>query len=152
MKKKILLFGIFIIMLLVLLFIVINNYKNTNPVITNTTDLKEHSLILDTSKYKSIEINDIKKITINICNEASQEPIYYTNQEDISNIYNDLGNIVIGEETDIRITDSSFSVIIETNDKTVIFSFEGNNYIDGNNAYTTDKLYDLKKIIQANSK
>lgn len=105
-------------------------------------------LISERTDYKSIKLEEIKEIEIAVVGEMVFEPIIIEDRDQIEEIYNALGKIVIRDESDVMVLDDEFTVIIKAEDKTVSFCFEGNYIVQNNKRYETYGLSDLKKLIE----
>ena len=103
-----------IILIVLVLLLVFNTQNNDNP--KQSSKIETQSL-MDYEEYKSINNDNINKITIIRYTEAGQDEKIITDKTEITSIYNYLKSINIGKETKMACEDNTTIYKIELNNK-----------------------------------
>ena len=108
---------------------------------------KNNKYIYDREEYKNIVVDDIKEIEINPSYEIVVDPIIIQDKDKIKSVFKLLGEIEIENETNLRIADDGYSVLIKTDDTITSYYFEGNILHIDNKYYEVNGLYKLKHLV-----
>lgn len=95
----------FIILLFIVFFVI---FKVTKPGTKIT-------YLIDTENYKDIVVNNIKEISIGRYTEGGLTTESITDKDDIRDLYNKLGDIKIGKETNMACEDNTtvYNIILK---------------------------------------
>ena len=131
---------LFILVLAVIVSVLIYFHFEDNRTITESKNL-----ISSREEYKEIKVSEIYEIELRRYSLVESSPNVITDEDKIKEVFKILGDIEIGKESNLSVTDDGFSIYVKTKDNTLSYYFEGTNISLDNKQYTTKGLYLLKE-------
>ena len=102
------------------------------------------------SELQSLSASDITMIEYIRATEGGATEDQIVDEEIIEDIYLRLKEVTIKEESDMGVEDDGLGITITTNDKTLVFDFEGDILIlEDGKRYEVENLHSLKSTIDS---